>query len=185
MILPMHIFGQRVLRQRAEDVPSDYPALGQLVGDMFETLAQAEGVGLAAPQVGLPLRVVVIDLDCLCDETPQFKGFRRTFINGRVVEEGSETCSMEEGCLSIPGVHERVARPSRVRISYLDEQLRPHDEWVDGYLARVVQHEFDHLEGRLFVDRLTPLRKQLVRKKLKAMAEGKFNCAYKAKPNRK
>lgn len=184
MILPMYIFGQHVLRQQTKDIPSDYPDLAQLLHNMFETLAQAEGVGLAAPQVGLPIRVVVVDLDCISDEMPQFKGFRRAYINGRIIETGEQTCSMEEGCLSIPGIHEKVTRPGTVRISYLDSQLQPHDEWLEGYLARVVQHEFDHLEGHLFIDHLSPLRKQLIKKKLKAMAEGKFSCHYKAKPNR-
>ncbi len=182
MILPMYIFGQPVLRKQAEDISPDYPHLKELIANMFDTLRHAEGVGLAAPQIGLPIRVVVIDLDCISDDEPQFKDFLRTYINGHIVEESEETCSMEEGCLSIPGIHESVKRPSRVRIQYLDETLQPHDEWVDGFLARVVQHEFDHLEGHMFVDHVSPLRKQLIRKKLVAMTKGKFSCSYKAKP---
>ena len=181
MILPMYIFGQKVLRQVAEDIPVDYPELNTLIANMFETLSHADGVGLAAPQVGLPIRVVVVDLDCLGDEMPEYKGLRRVFINGHITAESEQTCGMEEGCLSLPGIHEKVVRPTRVRITYLDEHLQPHDEWVEGYLARVIQHEFDHLEGHLFVDRVSPLRKQLLRKKLKAMAEGKFSCSYKVK----
>ena len=183
MILPMYIFGQQVLRKKAEDIPTDYPGLQELITNMFETLKRAEGVGLAAPQIGLPIRVVIIDLDCISEDEPQFKGFLRTYINGHIIEESEETCSMEEGCLSVPGIHESVKRPSKVRIQYLDEQLQPHDEWVDGFLARVVQHEFDHLEGHMFVDHLSPFRKQLIKKKLLAMSKGKFQCGYKAKPN--
>lgn len=180
----MYIFGQKVLRQVADDIPTDYPSLDKLIADMFETLAQADGVGLAAPQVGLPIRVVVVDLDCLSDDMPEFKDFRRVFINGHILASSDETTSMEEGCLSLPGIHERVTRPAKVRVSYLDDKLQAHEEWADGYLARVLQHEFDHLEGHMFIDRVSPLRKQLLRKKLKAMAEGKFSCSYKVKGGR-
>lgn len=183
MILPMYIFGQSVLRQHAEDISPDYPNLQELISNMFETLKNAEGVGLAAPQVGLPIRVVVVDLDCISEDEPQYKGFLKTYINGHILETSDDLVNMEEGCLSIPGVHENVKRPSRVRIQYLDDQLEAHDEWVDGFVARVIQHEFDHLEGKMFVDHVSPLRKQLLRKKLTGMAKGKFSCHYKAKPN--
>ncbi len=183
MILPMYIFGQSVLRQHAEDISPDYPNLQELIANMFETLKNAEGVGLAAPQVGLPIRVVVVDLDCISEDEPQYKGFLKTFINGHILETSDDLVSMEEGCLSIPGIHENVKRPSRVHIQYLDENLEAHDEWVDGFVARVIQHEFDHLEGKMFVDRVSPLRKQLLRKKLTGMTKGKFSCHYKAKAN--
>ncbi len=180
----MYIFGQPVLRKHAEDITADYPELKTLIANMFETLRNAEGVGLAAPQVGLPIRVVVIDLDCISDDEPQFKGFLRTYINGHILETSDDLVSMEEGCLSIPGIHENVKRPSKVHVQYLDEHLQPHDEWVEGFEARVIQHEFDHLEGKMFVDRISPLRKQLVKKKLLAMTKGKYSCAYKTKLNR-
>ena len=170
MILPMYIFGQPVLRKHAEDIAPDYPDLKELISNMFETLKNAEGVGLAAPQVGLPIRVVVIDLDCISDD-------------GHILEESEEQATMEEGCLSIPGIHENVKRPAKVRIEYLDENLTPHDEWVEGFVARVIQHEFDHLEGKMFVDHVSPLRKQLIKKRLVGMAKGKFSCHYKAKAN--
>jgi len=179
----MYIFGQPVLRKVAEDIPTDYPNLQELIDNMFETLRQAEGVGLAAPQVGLPIRVVVIDLDCISDDEPQFKGFLRAYINGHIVETSEEMSAFEEGCLSIPGIHENVKRPARVHVQYLDRDLQPHDEWVEGFEARVIQHEFDHLEGKMFVDHLSPLRKQMIKKKLLAMTKGKFSCSYKAKPN--
>lgn len=183
MILPMYIFGQPVLRKQAEDIPTDYPGLQQLISDMFETMKNAEGVGLAAPQVGLSIRVVVIDLDILKDDYPQYAGFLHAYINPHILEFSDDTCTMEEGCLSIPGIHENVRRSKSIHVTYLDENLQPHDEWVDGYLARVMQHEFDHLEGKMFVDKIAPLRKQMVKKKLLSMAKGKFNCAYKHKPN--
>ncbi len=118
---------------------------------MFETLKNAEGVGLAAPQVGLPIRVVVVDLDCISEDEPQYKGFLKTYINGHILETSDDLVNMEEGCLSIPGVHENVKRPSRVRIQYLDDRLEAHDEWVDGFVARVIQLELGRLEGKMFV----------------------------------
>ena len=179
----MYIFGQPVLRKQAEDIPTDYPGLQQLISDMFETMKNAEGVGLAAPQVGLSIRVVVIDLDILKDDYPEYAEFLHAYINPHILEFSDDTCTMEEGCLSIPGIHENVRRSKSIHVTYLDENLQPHDEWVDGYLARVMQHEFDHLEGKMFVDKIAPLRKQMVKKKLMSMAKGKFNCAYKHKPN--
>ncbi len=180
----MYIFGQPVLRKVAEDIPTDYEGLQDLINNMFETLKNAEGVGLAAPQVGLPIRVVVVDLDCISEDEPQFKGFLRTYINGHILEESEETDDYEEGCLSLPGIHEKVRRPRSVRIQYLDRDLQPHDEWVDGFVARVIQHEFDHLEGRVFVDHISGLRKQMIKKKLLNMAKGNFSCSYKVKANR-
>jgi len=179
----MNIFGQPILRKVAEDIPTDYPNLKELIDNMFETLKKAEGVGLAAPQVGLPIRVVVIDLDCISEDEPQFKGYLKAFINGHIIESSKEENSFEEGCLSVPGIHESVKRPEKVRIQYLDADLQPHDEWVDGFVARVIQHEFDHLEGKMFVDRLSPLRKQIIKKKLLAMSKGKYQCGYKTKAN--
>lgn len=182
MILPIYIYGHPVLRKVAEDIPTDYPNLQQLIADMWETLAESEGIGLAAPQIGKSIRVVVIDLDLLSDDMPEYKGFRHVFINPHIVEyDDSETESMEEGCLSLPAIHEKVTRPTRIRVQWLDEEMKPQDEWVEGYLARVMQHEFDHLEGKVFVDRITPLRKQLIKSKLRALAQGRYRCGYKTK----
>ena len=181
MILPVYIYGQPVLRKVAEDIPPDYPELKKLIADMHETMDRADGVGLAAPQIGLPIRVVVVNLDCLSDEMPQFKNFRRAYINAHVIETGDEMEDMEEGCLSLPGIHESVKRPTRVHVTYLDEELQEHDVWVDGYLARVMQHEFDHLEGKMFIDHLSALRKQMIRGKLNTMLKGKARCHYKVK----
>ncbi len=183
MILPIYIYGQPVLRKQAEDIPLDYPDLKQLIQDMFETMHASDGVGLAAPQIGKPIRVVVIDLNVLKDDFPEYENFCRAFINPHIIEyDDTETETLEEGCLSVPGIHESVTRPTRIHVKYVDEELKEHDEWVEGYLARVMQHEFDHLDGTMFVDRIKPLRKQLIRNKLKAMMQGKYRCAYRTKP---
>ncbi|PTL32910.1 peptide deformylase [Prevotella sp. oral taxon 376] len=185
MILPIYIYGQSVLRKQAEDISLDYPDLKQLIQDMFETMHASDGVGLAAPQIGKSIRVVVIDLDVLKDDFPEYENFRRAFINPHILEyDDTETETLEEGCLSVPGIHESVTRPTRIHVKYVDEELKEHDEWVEGYLARVMQHEFDHLDGTMFVDRVKPLRKQLIRNKLKAMTQGKYRCAYRTKPLR-
>ena len=185
MILPIYIYGQPVLRKVAQDIAPDYPNLKELIANMFETMDNAEGVGLAAPQIGLPIRVVVINLDVLSDELPEFKGFRKAYINPHILETSGELEDMEEGCLSLPGIHENVKRAGKIHVTYLDEDLQPHDEMVEGYLARVMQHEFDHLDGKMFIDRISPLRKQLVKNKLKALTQGKYHCSYRTKPLRK
>ena len=181
MILPIYLYGQPVLRKVATDIEPDYPELQELIKNMFETMWNAEGIGLAAPQIGLPIRLVVIDLDPLADENPEFKEFRRVYINAHIIETSEETSSMEEGCLSVPGIHEKVTRPSRVHVKYLDENFVEHDEWVEGYLARVMQHEFDHLEGKMFIDHLSVLRKQMIKGKLNNLLSGKVRCSYKTK----
>lgn len=181
MILPIYVYGQPVLRQEAEDITPDYPELKTLINNMFETMDRADGVGLAAPQIGLPIRVVVIDLDVLSDDMPEFKDFKRAYINPHIIETGDRIVSMDEGCLSLPGIHESVKRPDRIHVQYLDEDMNPHDEWVEGYLARVMQHEFDHLDGVMFIDHLSALRKQMIRGKLNSMVKGKARCSYKVK----
>ena len=183
MILPIYIYGQPVLRKVAEDVTPEYPELKTLIANMFETLDASNGVGLAAPQIGLAIRVVVIDLDVLSEEFPEYKGFRKAFINAHILEydDESEKASSEEGCLSIPGISEKVTRPTGIHVKYLDEEMQEHDEWVEGYQARVMQHEFDHLEGTMFIDRLSPLRKNMIAGKLKNILKGKFRCSYRTK----
>ena len=163
MILPIYTYGQPVLRKVAQDIDKDYPELKELIANMWETLANSEGIGLAAPQIGLPIRVVVIDLDPLKEDFPEYDGFKKVYINAHIEEyDDSETETSSEGCLSLPAIHENVKRPTRIRVTYQDENFTEHDEWVEGYLARVMQHEFDHLEGKMFIDRITPLRKQLI-----------------------
>lgn len=182
MILPIYVYGQPVLRAETEEIGPDYPNLQQLIADMFETMQHADGVGLAAPQIGLSIRLVVIDLDILAEEFPEYKGFRKAYINPYIEEyDESHTDSMEEGCLSLPGIHEAVKRPTRIHVTYLDENFQLHDEWVEGYLARVMQHEFDHLDGKVFTDRISPLRRQMVKGKLALMLKGRVHASYKTK----
>ena len=185
MILPVYIYGQPVLREVAEDITPDYPHLKELIANLYETLDHADGVGLAAPQVGLNIRVVVINLDIVSDDIPELKGYIHTFINPHVIETNDEREDMEEGCLSLPGIHEKVRRPTKVHVRYLDENFQEHDEWKEGYVARVMQHEFDHLDGKLFIDYLSPLRRQLIRGKLNAMLKGKARSSYKMKQVKK
>jgi peptide deformylase len=181
MILPIYTYGQPVLKQVAEDITPDYPNLKELIDNMFETLERADGVGLAAPQIGLPIRLVVIDLDVLSDDYPEYKGFHKVYINPHILEFGEEQVSMEEGCLSLPGIHENVRRSTKVRVKYRDENFVEHEEEAESYLARVMQHEFDHLDGHVFVEHISPLRKQMVKGRLAAMLGGKVRCSYKVK----
>lgn len=181
MILPIYTYGQPVLRKVAEDITPDYPGLKELIQNMFETMQHADGVGLAAPQIGLPIRVVTIDLDVLSEDYPEFEGFLHAYINPHILETEGEDVSMEEGCLSLPGIHESVKRKDRIHVTYLDENMQAHDEWVTGYLARVMQHEFDHLEGNMFIDHLSSLRKQMIKGKLNSLLKGKAHCSYKVK----
>lgn len=185
MVLPIYTLGQPVLRKVAEDITPDYPNLPGLIQDMYDTLDRSEGIGLAAPQIGLSIRLVVINLDLLSEDMPEYKGYIHTFINAHILEyDDTEKDSSEEGCLSLPGLHEKVVRPTRIHVKYLDENFQEHDEWVGGYLARVMQHEFDHLEGEVFTDHLTGLRKQLVKGKLNNLLKGNFSCSYKVKVRR-
>ncbi len=183
MLLPIYVYGHPVLRKVAEDITPEYPDLKELIQNMWETLDNSNGVGLAAPQVGKAIRLVVIDLDVLKEDFPEYENFRKVFINAHVLgfdeESGKET--LEEGCLSIPGLSESVTRPKKIHVKYMDEEFNEHDEWVEGYLARVMQHEFDHLEGTMYVDRVNALRKNLIGGKLKNIMKGKFRCSYKTK----
>lgn len=181
----MYILGQPVLRKVAEEIDYEtYPNLQELITNMFETLKRSEGVGLAAPQVGLSIRMFIVDLDVISDDEPQYKGYLHTFINPEILEEGDEMSSMSEGCLSIPGINENVKRPTKIHVAYTDENGEDQNRWLEGFEARVFQHEYDHLDGKMFIDHLSPLRKQMIKSKLLAMAKGKFSAHYKCKPNR-
>ena len=181
MILPIYVYGQPVLRKEAEDITPDYPNLKELIANMFETMNRADGVGLAAPQIGLPIRVVTIDLDVMSDDLPEFKDFRRAYINPHILEVGGEEVSMEEGCLSLPGIHEKVARSVRIRVKYFDENWQEHEEEVTGFAARVVQHECEHLAGHVFIDNISAIRRQLNKSKLNNIIKGSVRCSYRAK----
>ena len=175
-----------MLRKVAEDITADYPDLKQLIADMWDTLADSEGIGLAAPQIGRAIRLAVIDLRPLAEDFPEYKDFHQAYINPHIVEkDDTHTETSEEGCLSLPAIHEKVVRPSRIRVQWVDEDFQQHDEWIEGYLARVMQHEFDHLDGKMFIDRISPLRRQLINSKLKALTQGRYRCGYKTKPVRR
>lgn len=181
MILPIYIYGQPVLREEAEDVELDKAAIDPLVADMFQTLEASQGVGLAAPQIGKAIRVVVIDLSMMADEFPEYTDFKHAYINAHIIETSEETETMAEGCLSLPGISEDVTRPARIHVKYYDENLEPHDEWTDGYLARVMQHEFDHLDGKVFTDRISAFRRSMLKSKFSGFLKGKARCSYKVK----
>lgn len=182
MIYPIHLYGHPVLRKVAEPITKDYPNLQQFVADMFDTMYKSEdGIGLAAPQVGVSIRMFVIDLSELADSDPAFKDFKRTMINAEIVERFGEEVTKEEGCLSIPGVHENVKRFDKIRIKYVDENFVAHEEEYEGFPSRVIQHEYDHIEGHMFVDHISPIRRQLIKTKLVNIAKGKVDCRYKHK----
>ncbi len=181
MIYPIVIYGAPALRERCEEVPENFPDLKKLTEDMFATMYEAEGVGLAAPQIGKNLRLFVVDCSPWADEDPRLKDFRRAFVNPEIYERSEREDLFNEGCLSLPGLHEDVSRPVAVRIRYMDENFEQHDESFDGYAARVIQHEYDHLDGKVFTDRLTPLRRNLIRSKLLNFTKGKFRASYRTR----
>ncbi len=178
MKLPIYLYGHPVLREVGTDITADYPDLKQLIADMWETMYHSEGIGLAAPQIGKAIRLFVIDADPMGEDFPECRGFKKTFINARIVERSPELCLENEGCLSIPAIHERVERPESITIEYVDEDFRPCRDTYTGFAARVVQHEYDHIDGVLFIDHISTIRKQLIRAKLMNIAKGKVNPGY-------
>lgn len=181
MILPIYTYGQPVLRKEAENIDQNYPDLSVLIQNMFDTMNHADGVGLAAPQVGLPIRMFIITLDPLAEEHPEYKDFNKVYINPEIIEESEDQETMDEGCLSLPGVHETVKRSKKIRVKYHDADFVEHEEELDGFHSRVFQHEFDHLDGKLFIDHLSTLRKQMIKGKLNVMLKGKARSSYKMK----
>jgi len=178
MILPITIYGHPVLRKVAKDIDKDYPGLEKFMADMWQTMYFADGVGLAAPQVGKSIRMFVLDASTFADEEPELEGFKKMFINAHITERNGEEWSMSEGCLSIPGLNEDVTRPETIRIEYYDENWEFHDEEYSGFAARVIQHEYDHLDGIMFTDHCSPLRKRLLKSKLTGISKGKFDAKY-------
>lgn len=179
MTYPILVYGHPVLRKVAEEIDRDYPDLQQVIDDLFETMYKSEGVGIAAPQIGKSIRIFVIDGAPVSDDVPELAGFKKVFINAHITEKSGEFQPMTEGCLSIPNLREEVSRESHIRIEYYDRDREFHDETYEGYIARVIQHEYDHLDGILFTDRVSALRKRLIRGKLAAISKGKFEAEYK------
>jgi len=186
MILPIVAYGDPILRKKGEPLTMDYPGLEELILNMWETMYQANGVGLAAPQVGLPVRLFIVDTspfgedeDLKVQEREQLKDFKRVFINAQMEEESGDQWVFNEGCLSIPDIREDVTRRERITVSYLNEKFEPCRENFDGILARVIQHEYDHIEGVLFTDKLSSLKKRLLKSRLANIAKGKVTVEYK------
>ncbi|MEO0896252.1 MAG: peptide deformylase [Bacteroidota bacterium] len=186
MLLPIISFGHNGLREETKDITADYPNLKELIANMFETMYHANGVGLAAPQVNIPIRLFVVDaspLDPIGDEV--LEGFKKVFINPLKLTEQGEEWPYEEGCLSIPDIREDVWRPESIRLKYMDENFEEHIEIFHGMQARVIQHEYDHLEGVLFTDYLSGLRKRVIKSRLNKISKGQVNTEYPMKFPRK
>lgn len=185
MILPIVAYGDPVLRKVAKEIDSDHPKLKELLANMWETMYNANGVGLAAPQIGLAVRLFLVDTSAFADDedlSPEEQellgGFKKAFINAKMVEETGKDWAFNEGCLSIPDVREDITRKDTITISYMDENFKPHTETYDGLLARVIQHEYDHIEGILFTDKLSSLKKRLLKGRLNNISKGKIDVDY-------
>ncbi len=185
MILPIVAYGDAVLKKKAKDIDKDYPKLDELIANMYETMYGAYGVGLAAPQIGLPIRLFLVDTEPFSEdeelseeERAQLKGFKKTFINAQILDEEGDEWAFNEGCLSIPDVREDVFRQPKIKIQYQDENFETHIEEYDGLIARVIQHEYDHIEGILFTDKLSSFKKRLIKGKLTNISKGKIKIDY-------
>lgn len=187
MILPIHIFGSDVLRAKAEEIDvTNTEGLQELIDNMYSTMQEADGVGIAAPQVGKSVRLLIVDGADLVEDMPELEGFKRVMINPVVLSESEDTCEYSEGCLSVPNINATITRPSVISVKYLNEKLEEVTEEFTGFACRMVQHELDHLEGVLFVDRAAPIRKKMIQAKLNSIANGKVRTHYRiAKQKRK
>lgn len=181
MIMSIYAYGHPVLKKKAKDIPEDYEGLEKLVSDMWETMYHASGVGLAGPQVGKSLRIFTVDTVQMMEEGEQNQGIKRVFINAQKVEEAGEPWAYEEGCLSIPDIRGDVDRQPQLRLRWVDENFESHEEVFTGINARVIQHEYDHIDGILFTEHLKPLKKRLIKRKLESIKKGKVSADYKMK----
>ena len=179
MIYPVVVYGHPVLRKISREIPEGQAGLGDFIRNMFETMYDSEGVGLAAPQVGQSVRLFVVDASPFAEDEPALEGFKKVFINPVVLERSGERVPFNEGCLSIPNIREDVIREEKVLIRYQDPEGEWHEEEYDGIASRVIQHEYDHLEGILFTDLLPPLRRKLLASRLRAISKGRFKASYK------
>ena len=179
MVYPIYVYGHPVLRKVAEDIDRSYEGLDQLIDDMFETMRQSDGIGLAAPQIGKSIRIFVVDGTAISNEEPELADFKQVFINPYIKERKGEVALMNEGCLSIPEIREEVNRESTILIEYFDRDWKFHSEVISGFRARIIEHEYDHLDGVLFTDLVSPLRKRLLKSKLAGISKGKFDVDYK------
>jgi peptide deformylase len=179
MIYPIVVYGSPILRQIAKEIDAGYPGLQQLIDDMFETMYKADGMGLAAPQIGRSVRIFVVDGTSLEEDDPAMKDFKKAFINPKILDLEGDTVMMNEGCLSLPKLREDVNRFDKVRIRYQDEKFNLFEEEFVGLKARVIQHEYDHLDGIMFIDRIPPLRRKLLKGKLKDISKCNVDVKYK------
>ncbi|MBP3419644.1 MAG: peptide deformylase [Marinifilaceae bacterium] len=179
MFLPIYLYGHPVLKNISQEITMDYPDLDKLIEDMFYTMDYADGVGLAAPQIGKNIRLFVIDTTAFTEHDPECNGYRKAFINANIVERFGDMIDREEGCLSVPGIHEYVRRHESIRMQYMDEKGEQHEEVFSGFKAWVIQHEYDHLEGMVFTDHISALKRRLIKSKLTNIATGKSSCRYK------
>ena len=179
MILPIVAYGHPVLKKMSEEIQQDHPGLNELINNMFETMYSSGGIGLAASQVNHSIRLFIIDANPMAEDFPELKGFKQVFINPYILEESNEIVSAEEGCLSIPNIRESVPRPNEIVLEYYDNDWNLIEQRFKGYAARVIQHEYDHVEGILFVEKISPLRKTLISRKLKEISIGKVDVDYK------
>jgi peptide deformylase len=179
MTYPIVIYGHPILRKIAVDIDKNYPYLDKLIKDMFETMYKSEGMGLAAPQIGKSIRLFVIDGEPMAEDEPELANFKKVFLNANIKIRSGDLEPLSEGCLSIPRLREEVSRESHIRIEYYDENWQFHDDIFNGYKARIIQHEYDHLDGILFTDRVSPLKKRLLKGKLNAISKGEFEADYK------
>jgi len=178
MVLPVYVYGHPILRKKAMDITMDYPKLQELITDMFETMYHDKGVGLAAPQIGKPIRLFVIDTLPYQESFPDVEIFKGAFINPIIKNEFGNDFTFNEGCLSIPDLHAEITRKSELEISYLDEEGKSHSRIFNGLIARVIQHEYDHLEGKVFIDYLSSVKKMVIKRKLSDIASGKHKPFY-------
>lgn len=178
MIYSITVYGDPLLRKIATPIDNDYKDLKELVDNMFETMYHSDGVGLAAPQIGKSLRIFVVDASSAAEEEPELEGFKKAFINPEILERTGDEWVMNEGCLSLPEIREDISRPEHIKIKYLDENMEEQVEGYGGFAARVIQHEYDHLDGILLVDYLNPLRKRMLKSKLTAITKGKISTSY-------
>ena len=179
MFLPIYVYGNSVLKKVAKPIDKDYPDLEKLIENMFDTMTKSDGIGLAAPQIGKSIRLFVIDATPLAEDNPELSDFRKIFINAKITKYEGEEWTYNEGCLSVPDMHEDIDRPEKITIEYLDENFEAHTETFDGISARIIQHEYDHIEGKLFIEKVSPIRKRMLGRKLTALTKGKFRQKYK------
>jgi peptide deformylase len=179
MVLPIVAYGHATLKNMSHDIEKDYPELDKLIEDMFETMYTTNGVGLAAPQINRNIRLFVVDAEPFKEDYPDAEGQKRVFINAHILEEDGDEWSFEEGCLSVPDIHEAVLRKPRIKVSYFNENWEHHEEWFEGILARIMQHEYDHIDGKIFTEKINNMRKLIIKRKLADITNGRIDPKYK------